>query len=70
MFLRVTVAPGIPWPLGSLTVPRKEVEDVWENAKLLKVRSDRGKSSANRCRHFISYLPPGYSLDVAKRSRH
>jgi len=60
MFFRVTVALGIPWPLGSVMVPRKEVEDVWENTRWLKVRSNSDKNSANRCRHFISYLLPGY----------
>jgi hypothetical protein len=37
VFSSVTVAPDTTLPLGSVTVPRSEVDEVWERTKLVNI---------------------------------
>jgi hypothetical protein len=52
---RVTVAPGTTAPLGSVTVPRREVVALW--AKPVAVQIDTSKKSAVFLRLFIKAPP-------------
>jgi hypothetical protein len=52
----VTLAPATAAPFGSETVPRRDVEDIWENTKLAPINRNAIRDSPD-CLDFFMRNP-------------